>query len=138
MRTYESDFAGWAEDTARAILDGRWSDVDRVALADEVADLARQERRAIRSRFEILFLHLLKKRFQPMKASRGWDTTILNQRLKLRELLEENPTLATGQEVVDAMQRAYVHARLRASSETGLALETFPIEIPFSDAEVWG
>ncbi len=138
MRSYETDYAGWAEDTAHAIEEGRWSEIDRVALADEVGDLARQERRAIRSRLEILFLHLLKKQFQPVKASRSWDTTILNQRLRLRELLAENPSLATTVEFEDAVSKAYKHARLRASSETGLALEAFPLEMPFDPSEIWG
>src|SRR6185312_534567 len=83
MRSYEVDYAGWAEDTAQAICQGRWSEIDRTALADEVLDLAKKERRAIRSQFEVLLVHLLKKRYQPMKASRSWDATILEQRLKL-------------------------------------------------------
>ena len=40
MRAYEQDYAGWVEDTARAIEEGRFSEIDRVALADEVRDLA--------------------------------------------------------------------------------------------------
>jgi hypothetical protein len=138
MRQYEADFAGWAEDTARAVAEGRWSEIDQAALAEEVADLARKERRVIRSRFEVLLLHLLRQRFQPMKASRGWEATIQEQRLRLRELLEENPSLATDPEVADAARKAYRLARLRAVRETGLALETFPTEIPFSTAEIWG
>lgn len=138
MREYETDFAGWAEDTARAVAEGRWSEIDRAALADEVADLARKERRAIRSRFEVLLLHLLKRRFQPAKVSRSWESTIEEQRLRLRELLEENPSLAIEPELCKTMKRAYALARLRAVRETGLALETFPVEIPFSESEIWG
>lgn len=138
MRGYKSDYAGWAEDTAQAILDGRWSEIDQTALADEVADLARKERRAIRSRFEVLLLHLLKQRSQPAKASRSWEITIQQQRLRLQDLLEENPSLATASELRDAISRAYPLARLSAARETGLALETFPEEMPFTDSEIWG
>ncbi|MDQ2710864.1 MAG: DUF29 domain-containing protein [Acidobacteriota bacterium] len=138
MRPYESDYAGWAEDTARAIWEGRWSDVDRGALADEVADLARKERRTLRSRFSILFAHLLKQRFQPAKSSRSWELTIAEQRLQLGELLQENPSLARGSEIRETMARAYAIARLRASRESGLALDLFPMDVPFSDAEIWG
>lgn len=138
MRQYEADFAGWAEDAARAIVDGRWSEIDRAALADEVADLAREERRTIRSRFEVLFLHLLKQRFQPMKASRSWALTIEEQRGRLRELLGENPSLATEPEVFKMMGSGYALARLRAAREIGLALEAFPSELPFTDTEIWG
>lgn len=99
MRQYEADFAGWAEDTAQAIVDGRWSEIDRSALADEVANLARKKRRTTRSRFEVLFLHLLKQRFQPMKASQSWELTIEEQRNRVRELLSENPSRATDEEI---------------------------------------
>ena len=40
MRSYETDYAGWAEDTARAIQEGRWGEIDRAALADEVGSSA--------------------------------------------------------------------------------------------------
>jgi hypothetical protein len=47
MRAYEQDYAGWAEDTAKAIEEGRWSEIDREALADEVLDLSKSSRREI-------------------------------------------------------------------------------------------
>ncbi len=138
MREYKSDYAGWAEDTARAILDGRWSEIDQSALADEVADLARKERRAVRSLLEVLFLHLLKQRFQPAKTSRSWEIAIQQQRLRLHELFEENPSLAAPPELREAVSRAYPLARLSATRETGLAIETFPEQMPFTDSEIWG
>ena len=110
MRSYEIDFAGWAQDTALAICDGRWSEIDRAALADEVESLAKRERLAIRSRFEILFVHLLKRRLQPERASRSWDATILQQRFRLKERLEESPSLATVPELTESMRKAYAYA----------------------------
>jgi hypothetical protein len=56
MRANGSDFAGWAKDKAQAILEGRWSDIDRAALADEVESLGKRDRREIRSRLEVVFL----------------------------------------------------------------------------------
>jgi hypothetical protein len=138
MRNYAADYAGWAEDTAQAIREGRWSEIDQSSLADEVSDLAKKERRAIRSRFEVLFLHLLKQRHQPARASRSWQATILLQRIRLTDLLEENPSLATPAELSDAMTKAYRIARVQAVRETGLALESFPEDLPFTDAEIWG
>ena len=43
LRAYKDDYAGWVEDTARAIEDGRFEDIDRSALADEVRDLGKSE-----------------------------------------------------------------------------------------------
>ncbi len=47
LSVYKEDYAAWVEDTARAIEDGRFHDIDRAALADEVRDLGKSERREI-------------------------------------------------------------------------------------------
>jgi predicted nucleic acid-binding Zn-ribbon protein len=134
MRSYETDYAGWAEDQAAAIRERRWSDVDEVALADEVGDLARKERRALRNRLVILLAHLLKQRYQAEKASRSWQATVDEQRLRIREILEESPSLRA--QLNDAILSAYAIARLRAVRETQLPVETFPVLIPFSDEDL--
>ncbi len=86
MRSYERDYLGWVEDTARAICDGRWSEIDRAASAEEVESLGKQERQRIVSHLAQLLLHLLKQRFQPLKTSRNWDLTIREQRSRVCEL----------------------------------------------------
>jgi hypothetical protein len=134
MRNYETDYAGWAEDQAAAIRERRWADLDELALADEVGDLARKERRALRNRLAILLAHLLKQRYRPEKASRSWQATIDEQRLRIREILEESPSLRA--QLNDAIISAYAIARLRAVRETKLPVETFPVSIPFSDEDL--
>ena len=37
---YEADFYSWCLNTAALIRDGKWSDLDRAALAEEIAALA--------------------------------------------------------------------------------------------------
>jgi Domain of unknown function DUF29 len=37
-----------------------------------------------------------------------------------------------------SIEEAYEVARLRAVRETGLTLETFPEELPFTETEIWG
>ena len=69
MRTYEQDYAGWVEDTARAIEDGRFNEIDRTALADEVRDLGKNERDRLVSALCVLVMHLLKTRYQPDRKS---------------------------------------------------------------------
>ena len=136
MRSYETDFAGWAEDTARAICDGRWSEIDRVALADEVASLGKQERQRLRGGLAILLQHLLKLRYQPTKASRSWQITVELQRREAVRLLEESPSLRPVLDELTAS--AYKIGCLRAAQETGLAPEAFPEKNPFTDEEIWG
>lgn len=135
MRTYEEDFAGWAEDTALAIEEGRWSDIDRAALADEVGDLARSERRKIISRCEMLLTHLLKQRYQPEKITRSWKATIGLQRQKLRRLLKENPSLRSREQ--ELILEAYQDARYQAARETGFDVERFPETLPFTAEDIW-
>jgi len=53
IRTYEQDYAGWVEDTAKAIEEERFCEIDRVALADEVRDLGRIERRELESALRV-------------------------------------------------------------------------------------
>ena len=138
IREYESDFAGWAQDTANAILEGRWSEIDRAALADEVESLGKRDRREIRSRFELLFLHLLKNRYQPERRSKSWESSVRTQRNKIQQLFDESPSLATPSELRTWTDNAYAFARKMAADETGLKIETFPEEMPFTESEVWG
>ncbi len=136
MRAYQTDYAGWAEDTARAICEGRWSDIDRAALADEVDSLGQQERQRIVSRLKKLIIHLLKQRYQPMKASRSWELAILEQRRRALDLFDENPSLQPL--LADLVNKASREARYRAIKQTGLDPSMFPEQNPFPDTEIWG
>ena len=136
MRTYETDFLGWTEDTASAIEEGRWSEIDVASLVDEVRSLGRQERSRMQSTLTVVFHHLLKERFQPTKRSRSWTLTIEEHRTRAQELLAESPSLK--QVLSNLTCRAYRTARLRAARETGLDLATFPAANPFTDSDIWG
>jgi len=109
MRSYETDYAGWAEDTARAICEGRLQDIDRETVADEVASVSKREQRKLVSRLAHLMLHRLKQRYQPMRASRSWEMTIIEQRQQALDLLEESPSLKSR--IEEAYRKAYRQAR---------------------------
>jgi hypothetical protein len=134
MRAYEQDYAGWVEDTARAIEEGRFSEIDRVALADEVRDLAKTERARIESALRVLLIHLLKTKYQPDQHTRGWDNTIAIQRIHLAKYLRESPSLRPR--LPEILADAYETARYDAENETGLMLDTFPETCEWTVAEV--
>src|ERR1700722_8705792 len=90
---YESDFAAWAETNAELLRAGRFSEVDLENVAEEIGDLAKRQRHALRSRLARLIQHLLKWQFQPEKRSKSWQRTILQQRLAISRLLQESPSL---------------------------------------------
>lgn len=136
MRGYHEDFVGWTEDTARAICEGRWQDIDRAALADEVESLGKRDRREVVNRIKILLLHLLKLRYQPERQTRSWFESIDTQRDLLRLILRDSPSLTA--QLPELTREAYRLARRKAFYETHLALEIFPEENPFTGAEIWG
>jgi Domain of unknown function DUF29 len=136
MRTYEQDYAGWAEDTAHAIAEGRWDDIDRNALADEVLDLGKSNRREIESALRVILIHLLKMAYQPLKQTRSWDLTVEEHRLRLNDFFAESPSLWAQRDALAA--KAYPQARLRAANETGLPVETFPVVCEWTFASILG
>ena len=99
MRTadlYDLDFAAWAEQNAELLRAGRFSEVDLEHVAEEIGDMAKRERRALRRRLARLIQHLLKWQLQPEKRSTSWQTTIAEQRDAIAVLLQESPSLNPG------------------------------------------
>ena len=134
MRAYEQDYTGWVEDTARAIEEGRFSEIDRVALADEVRDLGKSERRAIESALRVLLIHLLKAKYQPEKKTRSWEASISVQRKHVAKFLRESPSLHP--ELPELLSDAYDDARIKAADETGIDFDAFPETCEWTVAEV--
>jgi hypothetical protein len=134
MRTYEADFAGWAEDTAKAIEDGRFDEIDRTALADEVGSLGRSAKRQLTSALRLLLTHMLKAQYQAEKHTRSWDDTIRRERRNANKFLKESPSLKAHLDEI--LADAYEDAIYQAESETRLALSTFPETCEWTLAEV--
>jgi hypothetical protein len=140
MRTnaelYAQDFYAWTQTTAARIREGKWYDLDREALAEEIESLGKSDWRELASRLAVLLRHLLKWRYQPERRQRGrsWRSTIWEQRSRLRRLLRQSPSLAPL--VPQTIQEEYAEARQRASDETGLPLATFPETCPWQAQEV--
>lgn len=131
---YNGDYYGWLTATAQAVLEGR--DFDRAQVAEELADMGKSERLRIESHLGVILTHMLKIRYQPDRHSRSWDLSIAASRMRARKLFNENPSLAAR--VGDLMADAYDDARFEAANDTGLPLDTFPADCPFSLEEVLG
>jgi len=67
---YEQDFYAWTRVTADQIRQGDFDGIDRQALAEEVEDLGKRDRRAVENRAAVLVAHLLKWKHQPARRSR--------------------------------------------------------------------
>jgi len=133
-RLYDEDFVGWATGTARLLREGRFEEIEVERLAEEVEDMARRDRRELRSRLTVLIFHLLKWKQQPRKRSGSWEATILAQRAELEGLLEESPSLRSMLE--ELVGRVYAKAVRQAAAETRLAVGSFPRKCPFSVAQI--
>ena len=127
---YERDFCLWLEQQAALLRDGHFRELDIANLVEEIEDMGRSARKAIKSNLVVVLTHLLKHQFQPEQRSSGWRGSIVEHRQRLRDDFEESPSLRPHAAAVFA--RAYADARERASAETGLPPRTFPRSSPFT------
>jgi len=130
---YDRDYYLWLDHTAQLIKEGKLSEVDTVNLIEEIEDMGRSEQRAVKSNLVILLLHLLKYKYQPSKRSNSWKASIREHRRRLRDDFKVSPSLKRYFEAI--FSEAYQDAREQTSDETGLPLDTFPTDAPFTSIE---
>ena len=121
---YKRDFFGWTQDQADALRRRSINELDWENLVEEVESMGKQERSELQSRLVVLLTHLLKWRHQPERRTRSWALTIVEQRLRAQQVLDENPSLKP--EVQDVITTAYRLSRIRAARETRRPIVTFP------------
>lgn len=126
---YEADETAWLEAMTQLIQQGCWDELDYPHLAEYLTDMARRDRREVKSRLTTLLVHILKWVHQPEHRSRSWHGTIIEQRQELSDLASSG-ILRNHAEAV--LTDAYAKAVERASVETGLAAASFPSECPYT------
>jgi hypothetical protein len=129
---YEQDFFQWTQTTAALIRQGKWHEVDPESVAEELESLGKRDRRELASRLQVLVMHLLKWHYQPERRAEGhsWRSTIRTQRLQLRLLLRDSPSLRP--QVPPFVADVYPAARAEACDGTGLPETTFPQACPWT------
>jgi len=127
---YEHDLYSWLMEQARHLRAARWNALDRDNLAEEIESLGREQLNKLESALRVLLLHMLKWDYQPERRGRSWWATIGEQRLRVDDLLADNPSLRPR--VLEAVTRAYRRARLRAVKQTDLDEARFPRSCPYS------
>ena len=131
---YDRDFYSWLMEQARHLRAARWDALDRENLAEEIESFGREQFNRLESALRTLMLHMLKWDHQPGRRSRSWWASISEQRLRLDDVLADNPGLRPR--IDEAITRAYRRARLRAIKETDLERERFPETCPYSWQEI--
>lgn len=120
----EKDYYAWALNAAQKAREGLLTQEELDKVAEELEDMARSEKRELRSRLAVLLAHLLKWEYQTTERSYSWRGTINGQRDDIRELLEENPSLKP--QLLEYVEKAYVRGIQKAVEETNMKEDIFP------------
>jgi Domain of unknown function DUF29 len=133
VELYDRDFFEWTQYNAALLREGRLDEVDVEHLAEQVEDLAMPFRQELKNRLEILLQHLLKWQFlyewrEP--GDRCWRVTIDLQRLEIKNLLEDMPSLRETLE--ENWHPAYRRAVSRAALESARPDDCFPASCPYT------
>ena len=127
---YDSDYYLWLDTTIKQLKKGSFEDIDLANLIEELESLGRKERAELRNRLKVLFEHLLKLNYWEKEKEwnqRGWNVTIEEQKLQIKRLIADSPSLKSHLEVLS--QEAYEDALKITKLKTGL--NNLPENNPF-------
>jgi hypothetical protein len=142
---YEQDFQLWLEQTIDGLKQQKFDTLDIEHLIEELKDLRKSEKNALKSNLKILLAHLLKLKVQkdaPDTMKSSWYNSIIEHRQRVLDNLEDTPSLKNFLE--EALEKSYPDARKIAIKEGKLAKlgvripEDFeyPHLCPFAIAEI--
>jgi hypothetical protein len=135
---YERDYYTWTQEQARALRDHRIEEVDWTNIAEEIEDLGKREKRALRSQLVRLIGHLLKfayaREVMWANSSRGWELSIQGARREAQMYIDENPGLRPHVEQI--FRSAYERARLEVMKALRLADSAIPETPPWTLDEI--
>ncbi len=131
---YESDFNLWLETNTNLLKQRKFTQVDIEQLIEEIEDMGNNRKDALESNLMRVFQHLLKWKYQPKNRSNSWRASITEHSLRLNKALKKSPSLKPY--LKNVYEECYQDARLVASRETGLDINTFPVSCPFTSEQV--
>lgn len=131
---YDDDVVAWAAQQAALIRARQWSQLDVDNVAEEIEDVGKSDKRALRNHMVVLLAHLLKWAHQPARRGRSWSRTIGTQRVAIEQALEDSPSLQGLLDNPDWLATTYRSAVRRADIEAGL--KNLPAALPWTLAEL--
>lgn len=91
---YDRDYLLWTEDIVKKLQARDLDGLDFENLIEEIEDLGRSQKRELENRLGELFEHILKRTYINMPdCYRGWVESIDKQRVSLKRLLKDSPSL---------------------------------------------
>ena len=127
---YEQDFCLWVEEAVRLLTENRLSELDRENLIEEIGDMGSSQKNALESNLEVVLMHLLKYKYQTDKRTNSWRSTLFEHRRRLHKAFKTSPSLKRY--FAEEFNDCYAAARELAAIETGLDINLFPLESPFT------
>jgi uncharacterized protein DUF29 len=126
---YDTDYVEWAVRTAELIRAGRFGEIDAQNVAEEIEDLGKGERSAVRSFLHRLLLHKIQQLIQPERDGASTRVSIESSRQALVERIEDSPSLRPY--LQQRLQKTYQDAVKLALIETGLEHAAVPDRCPW-------
>lgn len=126
---YEQDFNLWIEQTIGQLKNREFDSLDVEHLIEELVDLGKSEKNALKGNLMILLAHLLKLKVQqaaPDSMKGSWYSSVLEHRQRVLNNLADTPSLNSF--LAEAVEKAYPAARKLAIKEGKLA--KFGVKIP--------
>ena len=126
---YDTDLYAWANTNADLLRKGKYEQIDVAHLIEEIEDMGKNDQRSLASHLRNLLMHLLKWQYQPDIRSQSWQSSVINARLEIEQLLKDSPSL--GVKLPKVMATEYAAARRLASVETRLPIKAFPADCSY-------
>ena len=142
---YDRDLQYWIEQTIQQLRNREFESLDIEHLIEELIDLGKAEKNALKSNLTILLAHLLKLMVQhdvPDMMKGSWYSSVLEHRQRVLNNLSDTPSLKSF--LVEAIEKAYLDGRKLAIKEGKLAKfgvrvpeeSEYPIVCPFSVEQI--
>ncbi|CAO5002713.1 DUF29 domain-containing protein [Microcystis aeruginosa] len=131
---YEKDYYLWLEKTINLLENRQFSDLDLENLIEEIKSMSISQQKALKSNLTVILWHLLKYLQEPEKQTISGELTLFEHRERIEEDLETSPSLKIFL-TEEIFKKCYNKARKKAAIETGINLDKFPNDCPFTLAE---
>ena len=122
----------WAKTQAEYLKMGNWAELDIENIAEEIAALARYEEKELGQIVQAILVCLLKTHYQPERRQQPRVVdSIEDQRDRLRDCLEDSPSLVAIMEKPQWVEKYYQRACVTAARELEKSLKSFPLQCPY-------
>jgi hypothetical protein len=131
---YEADFYRWTLEQSQKLRSCEFDGLDSKNLAEEIESLGRQERRELRTHFNVLLGHLLKWDLLPEQHSKLWQVTIDSERREIHWILRDSPSLED--KLCEIIKDSYEAALYLVMLETSIDSKDLPKDCPYTNEQI--